>query len=483
MAELVHPARRSGATAHSGSACSGRACSGSACSGSAHSGSAVVSRAVVVSAIVVSAIVAGTIVGGGVLACDPPPQAQVTYHGDIAPLFAAQCNGCHQTGGIAPFPLDTHADVVAHKDAVLFSVQARRMPPFPLDNSGDCQSFRDARWLSDDEVALVSRWIDGGAVEGEPPARAPRPPADAGLIEGPGVVRLQMAEPYTPQPTAGYPDDDYRCFFVDPGLVDDFYVTGFEILPGQPSEVHHMLLFSLLTDEAEAAGEQMDAATDGPGWTCFGAAGSDIADEELSLVAGWAPGSNVVRYPDRTGLFVPGGRRLVMQIHYNLLAGALPDTTSVRLAHATAVEREAAMLPVADGDFLLAPDDPAAVHSFTTPLLGLRDSLHLHGIFPHMHTLGRTLRMTRRPIGDADGSDEVCLGDVPRWDFHWQHLAFYDDPIVVDGGHQIDVTCTWDTRGRTEPILWGEGTQDEMCLVFVYITRVGAGPLADAFPN
>ena len=100
-----------------------------------------------------------------------------------------------------------------------------------------------------------------------------------------------------------------------------------------------------------------------------------------------------------------------------------------------------------------------------------------------MHTLGQTLRMTRRPIGDTDGSDEVCLGDVPRWDFHWQQLAFYDEPIVVDGSDQIDVTCTWDTRGRTEPIVWGEGTQDEMCLVFVYITRVGDGPLADAFPN
>jgi hypothetical protein len=416
-----------------------------------------------------------------VTGCDGAGADDVVWHDKVAPLIAAKCSSCHQPGGIGGFSLVDYKDVVAHKDAIAFAVSTRQMPPWTLDNTGDCQTFRDARWLSDDEIALVTDWVAEGAHEGVPAEAKSATPEH--LDDGNGVVTLSMAEPYTPTPSAEHPTDDYRCFFVDPGLVDDFYVAGFEIVPGQPAEVHHMLLFSLLSDDAVAAGEQMDAADDGPGWTCFGAAGSEIDSSDISLVAGWAPGTNLVRYPENTGLYVPGDRKLVMQIHYNLLAGATPDTTSVRLLHTASVAREAAMLPVADDGFHLQPGDANARYSFSQPLVGLLEPLAVHGIFPHMHTLGQTLHVAARSVGDSDGSDAVCMGDVQHWDFHWQQLAFYDTPVVVDGGQQIDVTCTWDTTGRTDEITWGEGTQDEMCLVFAYITRVSDGPLADAFPN
>ena len=30
---------------------------------------------------------------------------------------------------------------------------------------------------------------------------------------------------------------------------------------------------------------------------------------------------------------------------------------------------------------------------------------------------------------------------------------------------------TYDTRGRTDPVKWGENTTDEMCLGVVYVTE------------
>lgn len=119
---------------------------------------------------VVRSIVAGAVATFAaahlIVACTPTVPF-TTYHDDVAPLFAAQCVGCHQAGGIGPFPLATYADVVAHKDEVVFSIQTRRMPPFTLDNSGACQTFRDARWLSDAEIALVTSWVADGAAEGD----------------------------------------------------------------------------------------------------------------------------------------------------------------------------------------------------------------------------------------------------------------------------------------------------------------------------
>ena len=47
----------------------------------------------------------------------PPPAAVPTWHRDIAPMFERSCSGCHQAGGIAPFTLDTLADVAGLAEA------------------------------------------------------------------------------------------------------------------------------------------------------------------------------------------------------------------------------------------------------------------------------------------------------------------------------------------------------------------------------
>ena len=63
-----------------------------------------------------------------------------------------------------------------------------------------------------------------------------------------------------------------------------------------------------------------------------------------------------------------------------------------------------------------------------------------------------------------------CVLDVDRWDFDWQLSYFLEEPIDVQRGETISLHCTFDTRGETEVIRWGEGTGDEMCLAFFYVT-------------
>lgn len=403
----------------------------------------------------------------------PAPEATSTWHSDIAPLFQNECMSCHQEGGIGPFPLTTYDEVVARKDLVGFSVSTRRMPPSNFDNSGDCQHYPDARWLDDDEIARVVAWVESGAPEGTAPATPLTPPVLPGL-SGDGIIDVVMAEPYTPVPTAQEPNDNYRCFILDPQRTTDGWLTGYEIVPGVPAEVHHMLLFSLLSDEAETDAQALDDTDAEPGFECFGDAGVD----DTNLLAVWAPGRDAVEYPEGTGLFVAGGHKLVMQVHYNLLSGAEPDQTALRLRFTDQVQKDALLVPIADDDLTLEGGLPQTEYSFTQPLLGLPEPIEIHGTFPHMHTLGRTLTFTRQPIVDGDSSKE-CLTRVPNWNFHWQELAFYEEPILVDGSERLDITCTFDTTGREGQVFWGEGTQDEMCLVFVYLTRETGEPVAE----
>ena len=77
-------------------------------------------------------------------------------------------------------------------------------------------------------------------------------PASAPLRQGESFVDLEMPEPYTPKaPTYG--TDDYRCFLLDPGLAEQSYVTGVDVLPGHPELVHHVILFRVEPDQVAAA--------------------------------------------------------------------------------------------------------------------------------------------------------------------------------------------------------------------------------------
>jgi hypothetical protein len=73
--------------------------------------------------------------------------------------------------------------------------------------------------------------------------------------------------------------------------------------------------------------------------------------------------------------------------------------------------------------------------------------------------------------------DKLCMADVWRWDFHWQQLALYQDPLFVTPSDVLELRCTYDTTSRDAVTTWGEGTGDEMCLVFVYVTLAQGGPL------
>ena len=59
---------------------------------------------------------------------------------------------------------------------------------------------------------------------------------------------------------------------------------------------------------------------------------------------------------------------------------------------------------------------------------------------------------------------------MQSWDFHWQRMYFYSDPIALTREHSIQVTCDFDTSSKSEPVLPGWGTQNEMCLATLFVT-------------
>jgi hypothetical protein len=375
----------------------------------------------------------------------------VTWAEKIAPIVFEECAGCHREGGIAPFSLTTYASAAPLASLLAEEVEGRFMPPMPVDNGGACNTYANARWLTDSEIALFRAWATAGAPEGDR-SKVPSLPSAPRGIENPSAT-LDAGADYTPNAALA---DDYRCFVVDAGLASDAFLVGYEVLPGDAREVHHAIVYQPKSDAAASEAEALDAAESGLGYTCFGAAGVDAEPRAL-----WAPGGSAVTLPKDTGLALVAGRKLILQVHYNLSAGAFPDRTRVRLVTASSVKRAATYLAAADTKMNVAAGQAEGTTMRTVS--GTNEPLLIWGVLPHMHTLGRKLR-----VDAATASGTTCLVNVDRWDFHWQNVWWYESPISLDVFKSATISCSYDTRGRDKPVTWGEGTNDEMCLSYFY---------------
>jgi hypothetical protein len=319
-----------------------------------------------------------------------------------------------------------------------------------------------------------------------------------------------MPETYTPSAPYGSGTDDYRCFLLDPQLDQDVWLTGSNVLPGNPSVVHHVILFKIPPDAVGEAEAKDEAATD-PGWTCFG--GTGLAGEFQNLedanwLAAWAPGGDETKTSDGYGVELEAGSRIVMQVHYNLLKGAQPDQSAAQLrwmpgdtdltplhtflmpapvelpcradhSEGPLCDRDAAAVDVKKR-FGAAGNTNTLLHLLcgtdiepsetTTCTRTISRGMTVIGVAGHMHLLGRKITIETNP-----GTDQAkTILRIPVWDFDNQG-SHPITPLHLNAGDTVRVTCqhqqwlrdklpAFATQREDRYVMWAEGSTDEMCL-------------------
>ena len=166
---------------------------------------------------------------------------------------------------------------------------------------------------------LVSTWM----------AAAP----DVGAATGPTthVSSIRLRSPtYKPRAPAGA-TDDYHCTVLDPHVTHSSYIISSQFFPGSVED-HHAALF-LLPRSLIAQAKRDEVMKHG--WTCFGEGtlpNTPLTDfAQTTLLSNWSPGSGAINFPKGTGYVIPAGSMVVMQVHYNLLAGDKPVKNSLVL--------------------------------------------------------------------------------------------------------------------------------------------------------
>ncbi|MCA9542523.1 MAG: hypothetical protein KC620_26685, partial [Myxococcales bacterium] len=207
--------------------------------------------------------------------------------------------------------------------------------------------------------------------------------------------------------------------------------------------------------------------------------------------AAWVPGSVPQIHEDGLAVPIAAGSRIVMQVHYNLISSATePDATTLEMR----LTDEPPEMLVATRPIIIRnldiPAGEAAAVNYATYRNYSNETLTIAAVAGHMHTLGTSVKST---IQRAEGGEE-CLLDIPAWDFSWQqgYRIPRDEWVQVEPGDALTIRCTYDNSQANQPfvdgqqieprdVTWGEGTLDEMCMVYMTLIRPYTPPApADA---
>ena len=239
----------------------------------------------------------------------------VTFNEDVAPVVYAKCAGCHRPGQAAPFSFLGYEQVKRRGKQIVEVTGERYMPPWHADPG--VVEYANDRSLSDEEIALIKKWVEAGSPEGDPAKKPAVPDFPEGWQIGEPDLVATMAEPF-PVPAEGR--DIYRNFVIPLGLEEDKWVKGLEFKPGDAEVVHHILYYL----DTKQKGRELDARDPEPGYNGMGR-----SNGEFRYIGGWDLGTQAAVLPSDLAWFVPKGTDLVIQVHYHPIGKATKDQSSV----------------------------------------------------------------------------------------------------------------------------------------------------------
>ncbi len=396
-----------------------------------------------------------------------------TFNKEVVRIFQNNCQTCHHPGDIGPFSLMDYKSARPWARSIQEYVVGKKMPPWKPSQGADI--FRAARGLSQADINTVSAWVDAGAPEcienlSNQACKSPDPdlPAQLSFPDGwalgqPDLV-VKMSSPFA---VYGSGNDIYRCFSIPTNLPADTYVSAVHIRPGNRAVDHHVILYS------DPKGQSV-ALDKGSGYPCYGDGG---VESDISFFGGWAPGIRPAFLSPGTAMLLHKNTYIAMQIHYHPNGVDTVDQTDVGIYFAKGpVDKTVYFVPLVNTDFKIpAGANHYQVDGFMPALYSaLFGNLHIVSIAPHMHLLGKESHVTV-----ASGTKSSPLIDINDWDFQWQGIYDFLQPVALPTTSTIKFTKFYDNsngnaKNPNSPLKdvgWGEQTTDEMAVVFFGGTR------------
>jgi Flp pilus assembly protein TadD len=405
------------------------------------------------------------LVAAVVLNVAPAAAESITYARQIAPLIADRCGMCHHPGGSAPFSLLSYAEVKRRAALIAAVAERRYMPPWKADPANG--PFIGQHPLADADIALIRRWVQTGAAEGDPRELPPPVAWTEGWQLGKPDMIVTLREPYRLPPDGS---DVFRIFVLPIPTSGIRFVRALEFRPGNAAVVHH----ANIRIDATPASRQLDDSQPGPGYDGLIAHSAQYPDGHF---LGWTPGQIAPPLPPDLAWTLAEHSDLVVELHMRPTGKPEAVAPSIGLYFSeTPPTRTPAMLrlgrqnidiPAGEGDYTIAD-------SYVVPV-----DVDVEAVQPHAHYRARTVR------GDAtlpDGTIRSLIA-IADWDFRWQHVYRFAAPVHLPSGTRLSMRYTYDNseanaRNPERPprrARWGQRSSDEMGDLWIQVlTRTEA---------
>jgi hypothetical protein len=179
-------------------------------------------------------------------------------------------------------------------------------------------------------------------------------------------------------------------------------------------------------------------------------------------------GEAQLNFPSDAGHKLPKGTQLLVQMHlFNVTDDAVKGAVTIQMHRSSATNPR----PVNTYVFgTAAVQLPAAKTTDITGQCKMRSAAQLIAGFPHMHTLGQSLRFEVASAGGA--MKEVFKRDPFKFDD--QHIDSID--LNLAAGDMTRVTCTFNNN-TPEQVGYGESTKNEMCYFMAFAVDRGGSCL------
>jgi len=396
-------------------------------------------------------------------------EPQVTFNRDIAPIILSSCASCHRPGEAAPFSLLTFEDVKKHARQIAEVTHTRNMPPW-LPEPQELK-FADQMRLPEAQIDLIQKWVDQGAVEGNPADRPPQPKFAEGWRLGSPDLILKAEKPLILPPEG---TDTYWNFIFHVPIQKTRWVKAIEIRPGDKRYVHHA---NILVDREEESRRRETAPGAGFGGMEIRIE-SQVFDPDSHLLF-WKPGTVPYVEPEGMELRLDKGTDLILNTHLQPSGKTEVIQPSIGLYFASHPATKLPMLLQFENDAKL--DIPAGQSDFlVTDDFILPVDVDLLAIYPHAHYLGKDIQaLATLP----DGTKKTLI-HIPRWNLNWQAVYRYAEPVILPKGTTVSLRYVYDNSEENPlnpnhppaRVRSGNRSSDEMCHLWLQVLPVNFDP-------
>jgi mono/diheme cytochrome c family protein len=392
------------------------------------------------------------------LESEAQPQSAPTYYKDIAPIFEEHCVTCHRPGEVAPMSLMEYGQIRPWAKSIQEQVVKKIMPPFHA--TGPIGHYKDDLRLTDDQIALVSVWVDKNCPKGNP--------ADFTRTKDWTIKKWPAGEPdyivkFPRLKIMPASDDPYVYLFALEKIPEKYWVRGFAWHFDQRKYAHHAIAYELTDEWPSPPGFIFDGHKVGFPFRPGGAGGAD-----------YLPGSSTHFFAEGSAVNIPKDARLYAIFHYAPTEETIWDQPELGFYFADGnVPKPSMRLSLSADEIVINPGVAHYEQKLTTTFSA---DAYVFDYQVHMHNRGKSATVN---FHYPDGTSERVF-HMPQFNFDWQRRYYLTSPKFVPKDTVAEFVAVWDNSADnpfnpdpTATVEFGVFTHNEMGNVNLTITGAG----------